>query len=78
VIEAGRYAAFVWPAYLITAAAFAWMIIDTLVRARAWRRRVESLEAARRAAAAADGGASPDRASGERAFGDHASGGEAR
>jgi heme exporter protein D len=42
------YAAFVWPAYLITAAAFAWMIIDTLVRARTWRRKVEDLEAKRR------------------------------
>ena len=42
------YAAFVWPAYLITAAAFAWMIIDTLIRARIWRRKVKDLEAARR------------------------------
>jgi heme exporter protein D len=43
----GHYAAFVWPAYLITAAAFGWMIIDTLARARAWRRKVEELERAR-------------------------------
>jgi heme exporter protein D len=46
-IEVGRYGAFVWPAYLITGGAFAWMIIDTLVRARAWRRKVETLEKAR-------------------------------
>jgi hypothetical protein len=25
--------------------AFAWMVVDTLVRARAWRRRVAQLEA---------------------------------
>jgi heme exporter protein D len=48
-IEAGHYAAFVWPAYLVTAGGFAWMIIDTLVRARAWRRKVEALEQAREA-----------------------------
>jgi len=49
-IEAGRYAAFVWPAYLVTAAAFAWMIADTLARARSWRRKVEALEEARKVA----------------------------
>jgi heme exporter protein D len=47
-IEVGRYAAFVLPAYLVTGGAFVWMIIDTLVRARAWRRKVEALEAARK------------------------------
>jgi heme exporter protein D len=41
VILHDKYAAFVWPAYGITALGFAWMIIDTLVRARAWRRRAE-------------------------------------
>ena len=39
-----KYALFVWPAYALTALAFAWMVIDTLVRARAWRRRAERLE----------------------------------
>ena len=47
-IEAGHYAAYVWPAYGATAAAFAWMIWDTVVRARTWRRNVETLEAARK------------------------------
>jgi heme exporter protein D len=46
-LHAGRYAAFIWPAYGVSAAAFAWMIIDTLARARRWRRRVEALEKAR-------------------------------
>jgi heme exporter protein D len=41
-----KYALFVWPAYAVTALAFAWMVADTLIRARAWRRRVERLEAA--------------------------------
>lgn len=36
---AGKYAAFVWPAYGVCALLFAWMIIDTLARARYWRGR---------------------------------------
>ena len=39
-----KYALFVWPAYAITALVFAWMVIDTLVRAGAWRRRAEKSE----------------------------------
>ena len=39
-----RYAAFIWPAYAVTALAFAWMAIDTWLRARRWKRRVEDLE----------------------------------
>ena len=39
-----KYAAFVWPAYIVTALAFAWMVFDTLARARRWRREVERLE----------------------------------
>lgn len=40
-LDAGKYAAFVWPAYAITAAVFAGMIWTTLARARRWRRRAE-------------------------------------
>lgn len=47
-LDMGRYAAFVWPAYAVSAAGFAWMIIDTLARARRARRAVEALEANRR------------------------------
>jgi len=43
----GRYAAFVWPAYAVSAAGFAWMTIDTLARAWRSRREVERLEADR-------------------------------
>jgi heme exporter protein CcmD len=34
----GKYAAFVWGAYGASLAAFAWMVIDTLVRARSAKR----------------------------------------
>jgi heme exporter protein D len=44
---AGRYGAFIWPAYGVSLLAFAWMIADTLARARRWRREVERLERAR-------------------------------
>jgi heme exporter protein D len=39
-----RYAAFVWPAYGVTAVVFAMMLLDTFLRARGWRRRVSRLE----------------------------------
>jgi heme exporter protein D len=43
-----KYAAFVWPAYAITAVVFAWMVLDTLLRAGRWRRRAEALQEADR------------------------------
>ncbi len=43
-LSAGRYAAFVWPAYGITALGFGWMILDTLIGAGRWRRKAERLE----------------------------------
>ncbi|MGA0602591.1 heme exporter protein CcmD [Caulobacter sp. KR2-114] len=45
--DVGKYAAFIWPAYAVSAAGFAWMVGATLARARRWRREVERLEAAR-------------------------------
>ena len=42
-----KYAAFVWPAYGISALVFGWMVLDTLMRVRRWRRRAEQLEEAR-------------------------------
>jgi heme exporter protein D len=39
-----KYAAFIWPAYAITALGFVWMVADTLIRARRWKRRAEALE----------------------------------
>jgi heme exporter protein CcmD len=41
-----KYAAFIWGAYGASAAAFAWMVIDTLVRGRSARRALEVLERA--------------------------------
>jgi heme exporter protein D len=41
-----KYAAFVWPAYGISALVFAWMVIDTVLRAGRWRRQAERQEAA--------------------------------
>ena len=40
----GKYAPFVWGAYAVSAAVFAWMLVDTLARGRAARRRLERLE----------------------------------
>jgi heme exporter protein CcmD len=40
----GKYAAFVWGAYGASLLAFAWMVIDTLLRARAVRRALERVE----------------------------------
>jgi heme exporter protein D len=40
--DAGKYAAFVWPAFAATALAFGWMITDSLLRARSWRRKAEA------------------------------------
>jgi heme exporter protein D len=41
----GRYAAYVWPAYGITALAFAWMAGQTLITLRARRREERELAA---------------------------------
>jgi heme exporter protein D len=37
----GAYAAYIWPAYALTAAALVWMVADTLLRSRAWRAKAE-------------------------------------
>ena len=44
---AGKYAAFILPAYGTCAILFTWMIVDTLVRARRWRSRAERPKADR-------------------------------
>ena len=43
----GKYAAFVVGAYAVSAIAFAWMVLDTALRGRAARRKLESLEKGR-------------------------------
>jgi len=44
----GKYALFVWGAYGASFLAFAWMILDTFVRARAAKRALDRLESATR------------------------------
>ncbi len=45
---AGKYAAFIWPAYGVCALLFALMIVDTLARARHWRREAQRGDAGRK------------------------------
>jgi heme exporter protein D len=40
-LHAGKYAAYIWPAYAVTAVVFAVMIAGSLRHARRWRRRAE-------------------------------------
>ncbi|MDE2356765.1 MAG: heme exporter protein CcmD [Alphaproteobacteria bacterium] len=46
-LPGGKYAVFIWPAYAATALGFAWMTLDTVLRARRWRREALALEKAR-------------------------------
>ena len=43
--NAGKYAAFVWPAYALSVIVIGALVADTLARARRWRRAVEAREA---------------------------------
>ena len=45
--DAGKYALFVWGAWGATGIIFAWMVVDSCLRARLWRRRVDAAERAR-------------------------------
>jgi heme exporter protein D len=38
---AGKYAAYIWPAYGVTALVFAGLIVGSLAHARRWKRRAE-------------------------------------
>jgi heme exporter protein D len=40
---AGKYAAYIWPAYAITALTFAVLIAGALAHARRWKKRAEDL-----------------------------------
>ena len=42
-LDPGPYAAFIWPAYGLTALAFLGMIASSLNHARRWRKKAESL-----------------------------------
>lgn len=47
--DAGKYAVYLWPAFALSAAAFVWMIADSLASARRWRRETERLQAQKQA-----------------------------
>lgn len=40
-LDASPYAAFVWPAFAVTALVFAWMVAGSLAHARKWKRRAQ-------------------------------------
>ena len=44
-LDVGKYAAFIWPAYAVTALAFAVLIAGALNHSRRWRKRAEELSA---------------------------------
>ena len=41
-LDVGKYAAFVWPAYGLSALALLAMLADSLLRTRRWRREAEA------------------------------------
>jgi heme exporter protein D len=41
--ELGKYAVYIWPAYGVTAAVFAGLIVSSILHARRWRKRAEAL-----------------------------------
>jgi heme exporter protein D len=46
-LDFGKYAVYIVPAYLISAAVIGAMVADTLMRARRWKREVARLDALR-------------------------------
>ena len=55
--ELGKHAVYVIPVYLISAVVIGGLVVDTLARARRWKREVERREALRRGEAVRRGGA---------------------
>ncbi len=43
-LDAGKYAAYLWPAYGTSAWMIAGLVIESLTRARRWRRAAEAQE----------------------------------
>jgi heme exporter protein D len=43
-LDAGRYAAFLWPAFGISALVIGAMVATSLAHARRWRRRAQALD----------------------------------
>ena len=43
-LDAGKYALYLWPAYGLSAAVIAGLVIESLTRAARWRRAAEAQE----------------------------------
>ena len=43
-LDMGKYVAFVWPCYALTAAVIGWMVWSTLSAARRWKKAAEGEE----------------------------------
>lgn len=41
-LEVGKYAAYIWPAYGVTAVVIAGLVASSLAHARRWRKRAEA------------------------------------
>ena len=39
-----KYAFYIWPPIAITALVLAWTLVDSLIRARRWKKKAEALE----------------------------------
>ena len=48
-LDPGPYAAFIWPAYGLTALVFAAMVVSSLNHARRWRKKAEEFSKDREA-----------------------------
>ncbi len=46
-LDLGKYAAYIWPPYVVSALVIAGLVVDTLRRTRRWKREVERREALR-------------------------------
>ena len=46
-LDPGKYGAFLWPAFAISALVIGWMVVDSLSSARRWRKEAQRLEALR-------------------------------
>jgi heme exporter protein D len=46
-LDPGKYAAFLWPAFGLSALVLIWMTVDSLLRSRHWQRKAQRLEALR-------------------------------
>jgi heme exporter protein CcmD len=49
-LELGKYAFYIWPPYIVSALVIGGLTLDTLLRARRWKREVDRRELGRREA----------------------------